>query len=107
MSFTAPVNREIAVSPFFDIRSKYTQLIKMNPIKHPELTFQLIVEAAPNAMLLVDNEGLIVLANLQAEKLFGYDREELLEQVVEVIIPPRYRHSHIGFRNMFSAMPMG
>ena len=80
---------------------------KMNPIKHPELTFQLIVEAAPNAMLLVDNEGLIVLANLQAEKLFGYDREELLEQVVEVIIPPRYRHSHIGFRNMFSAMPMG
>ena len=77
----------------------------MNPIKHPELTFQLIVESAPNAMMLVNKEGLIVLVNQQAEKLFGYNREELLDQVVEVIIPPRYRHSHIGFRNMFAAIP--
>ena len=79
---------------------------KMNPIKHPELTFQFIVESAPNAMMLVNKEGQIVLVNLQAEKLFGFKREELIDQAVEIIIPPRYRHSHIGFRNMFSAMPL-
>ena len=78
----------------------------MNPIKHPELTFQFIVESAPNAMMLVNKEGQIVLVNLQAEKLFGFKREELIDQAVEIIIPPRYRHSHIGFRNMFSAMPL-
>ena len=48
----------------------------------------------PDATVIVDEQGKIVLVNAQAEKLFGYKREELLSQSIEILIPDRYRHSH-------------
>jgi len=73
--------------------------------KHSELTFQLIVESAPNAMILVNKEGRIAFVNGQTEKLFGYNRNELIGQGVEIIIPARYRERHPSFRNMFFTSP--
>ncbi len=73
--------------------------------KLSELTFQLIVESAPNAMILVNKEGRIAFVNGQTEKLFGYTRNELVGKGIEIIIPPRYREQHPGFIKMFYNLP--
>ncbi len=70
-----------------------------------EKIFRAVVESAPNAMVLADVEGRIVLINVQAERLFGYLREELIGQLVEMLIPVRYRGSHPGHRTAFLANP--
>ncbi len=67
--------------------------------------FRLAVEAAPNAMLMVDGAGKIVLVNTQTERLFGYAREELLGRTVETLIPERYRRAHVAHRAGFFAAP--
>jgi PAS domain S-box-containing protein len=73
--------------------------------------FHAIVEAAPTAMLLIDERGAIALVNLQAEKLFGYSRMELIGQQVELLVPERFHRSHRGLRGAFNhatiARPMG
>lgn len=72
---------------------------------------RLTVEAAPNAMIMVSRTGEIELVNSQTEKLFGYRREELLGQRVEILVPERYRAGHGALRTSFlhepSARPMG
>ena len=57
------------------------QLITMSQIKLSELTFHAIVEAVPNAIVLVNKEGKIAYVNRLTEKLFGYDRMELIGQM--------------------------
>jgi len=74
-------------------------------IKHSELTFQVIVESTPNAIVLVNKEGKIAYVNNQTEKLFGYSRTELVGQMVERLIPKRYHENHSGFRNIFFVSP--
>jgi PAS domain S-box-containing protein len=74
-------------------------------IKHSELTFQLIVESSPNAIVLVNKEGKIAYINNQTEKLFGYTRSELIGQLVEILIPQRYTSQHPHFRNTFFEQP--
>jgi len=70
----------------------------------------LIVEAAPNAIVLADAEGTILLVNTQAERLFGYSRTELLGKKVEVLVPQRVRVHHADVRQVYfhdpSARPM-
>lgn len=84
----------------------FFHLFTMNQeIKHSELTFQLIVESSPNAIVLVNKEGKIAYINNQTEKLFGYLKAELIGQRVEILIPERYSEKHSGFRNMFFASP--
>jgi PAS domain S-box-containing protein len=74
-------------------------------LKHTELTFQLIVESSPNAIVLVNKEGKIAYVNLQTEKLFGYSKGELLGQFVEILIPGRFSEKHPQFRDMFFKLP--
>ncbi len=73
--------------------------------------FRMAVEAAPTGMLMVDQRGRITLVNAQLEKLFGYPRDELLGQPVEMLLPARFRGSHAAFRLAFfhapSTRPMG
>lgn len=56
--------------------------------------FRDVLELAPDAIVIVDAQGRILLVNSQAEKLFGYSREELLNGPLEVLIPERYRQTH-------------
>lgn len=64
-----------------------------------------LLEAAPDAMVVVDTSGVIVLVNLQVEALFGYSREDLLGQAIEVLLPERYRANHPTLRQTFIDAP--
>ncbi len=68
-------------------------------------TFRLLVEAAPNGMVMVDQSGKIVLVNSQAETLFGYTREEMIGQAIEMLVPSRYRGQHPQYRDDFNGTP--
>src|SRR5689334_8955980 len=61
-----------------------------------------LLEAAPDAMVGVDANGLIVLVNAQAERLFGYRRTELLGKPIELLVPEAARDAHPGHRHRYS-----
>jgi PAS domain S-box-containing protein len=66
--------------------------------KRVESKFRALLEAAPDAMVIADARGRIALVNAQAERLFGYSREEMLGQLIEALIPARFRGGHRGHR---------
>ena len=68
--------------------------------------FRLAIEAAPTGMLMVDRTGTIVLVNVQIEALFGYEREELIGQRVEMLVPERFRERHPAARTGFAQSPV-
>ncbi|MFH8801967.1 PAS domain S-box protein [Streptomyces sp. NPDC017936] len=76
-----------------------------------EERFRGLLEAAPDAMVIVDDTGAIRLVNAQTEALFGYDREELLGHPVELLIPHRFRDQHTAHRGGYASnrqvRPMG
>ena len=59
-----------------------------------ELQYRDLIDSAPDGFVVVDREGKIVLVNLQAERMFGYPRAELIGQQVEMLIPTRFRANH-------------
>jgi two-component system sensor kinase FixL len=67
--------------------------------------FRLVVEAAPNAMVMVNSAGKIVLVNAQAERVFAHSRTELLDQPIELLVPERFRSGHAEMCASFFAAP--
>jgi PAS domain S-box-containing protein len=64
-----------------------------------------LLDAAPDAMVVVGEDGRIHLVNAQTEKLFGYARSELIGEPVDILIPERFRHAHAGHVGRFFAHP--
>ena len=67
--------------------------------------FRVIFEAAPNGMIMVDDHGQILLLNSEVEKIFGYSKEELLGQKIELLIPARFHQQHPHYRKDFFKAP--
>jgi PAS domain S-box-containing protein len=79
--------------------------------RQAEEQFRSVVEASPSGMVLVNAKGEIALVNSETERLFGYQREELLGQPIEILVPERYRSQHpkylAGFFQSPSSRAMG
>ena len=71
-------------------------------LRASEQRLRAVVETVPSAILLVNAEGVITLANAQAETVFGYAREELVGQAVETLVPERLQPSHVGLRQVYA-----
>jgi len=67
--------------------------------------FRGLLESAPDAIVIVNRDGQIVLINSQTERLFGYTRDELLGKPLEILVPERYRATHTGHRINYFAEP--
>jgi PAS domain S-box-containing protein len=98
---------EISLSPF---ESEHEMLVSsairdISERKKAEEKFRDLLEAAPDAMVIVNQEGRVVLINAQAERLFGYSRQELVGQWVEVLVPERFRRSHSKHRHDYFGDP--
>lgn len=75
-------------------------------IRENEGRFRALLDSAPDAIVIVDREGLIFLVNNQTEKCFGYHRDELVGLPVEQLVPERFRKHHVGYRNGYIAEPV-
>ena len=73
--------------------------------KLAEEKFRLVIDAAPNAMIMVDSAGVISFANAPAATVFGYSLSELIGRHIETLIPERFRDRHVGYRKGFLSQP--
>ncbi len=73
--------------------------------KLAEEKFRLVIDAAPNAMIMVDSAGVISFANAPAATVFGYSLSELIGRHIETLIPERFRDRHAGYRKGFLSQP--
>ena len=73
--------------------------------RQEEARLQGLLESAPDAMVVVDRRGTIVMVNGQAQRLSGYSRGELLGHAVELLVPERFHPRHVGHREGYFAAP--
>jgi PAS domain S-box-containing protein len=74
-------------------------------LRRSEARFRGLLESAPDAVVITDDAGRIVLANAQTLQLFGYGRDELIGQPVEMLLPNKYRGGHVAYRTAYAAAP--
>jgi len=82
-----------------------THLKVLRDAKLVESQYRDLLESTPDAIIMANQTGRIVLANSQAENLFGYERGEMLGTLVEILLPGRYRGSHVAHRSGYFGQP--
>ena len=98
---------EISLTP---VETKKGMLIasairEIGAVDDSDTYFRTLLEAAPDAMIIIDDSGAITIVNGQAEVMFGYERNELLGQKIEVLLPKRLRKRHVTHRSEFLEKP--
>src|ERR1041384_6670674 len=103
------INASVSLSPIKDAEGKVVAASKIvrdiTERKRAEERFRLVVEAAPNAMIMVDAKGTITLVNAQTEAVFHYSRQELIGKPIEALVPDRFHPHHPAYRNGFFGDP--
>jgi PAS domain S-box-containing protein len=75
-------------------------------LRQSEERMSLILEASPNAVVLANEEDQVVLVNARAENIFGYRRNDLVGQKIEILVPERFRTSYQAYRAQFLGAPI-
>jgi PAS domain S-box-containing protein len=86
------------------VRSRYG-FIDISERKRGEDHLRRLIDAAPDATVVVLADGTIAFANLQTERLFGYTRNQIVGQPVEILLPAAMRAAHVGHRSRFMRAP--
>jgi protein-histidine pros-kinase len=98
---------EIALNPIETddglIVSSHVRMIRKKD--DTEAYFRHLLETAPDAMIIVDEHGKMAIVNAQAEQMFGYERDQMLGQPIEMLIPERLRRAHKGHRTGYVGNP--
>jgi PAS domain S-box-containing protein len=104
-----PIDVSLTISP---IRDAAGRLIGASTIgrdvterRRAQARFSGLLEAAPDAMVIINSAGIIELVNAQAQRMFGYGRDELVGKPVELLIPGRFHARHMAHRAGFSGSP--
>lgn len=95
----------LAVGSWLVARHWAARMTGEETLRRSEIRFRNLLESAPDAVVVTDADGRIVLANARAETLFGYSRQELNGEPIEILVPERYRGNHVGFRGSYMAEP--
>lgn len=104
---------EISLSPLEVEEGRYAiaAIRDITERQRAEKKFRGLLEAAPDAIIVVNREGLIQIVNTQTEKMFGYDRNEIVGQPIETLVPKRFRKKHVSHRQGYyidaPVRPMG
>ncbi len=82
-----------------------SSIVDITARRRAQARFRAAVESSPAGMVMVDSDGEIVLVNREVERMFGWDREELMGESIELLVPERFRGEHPGFRDHFFEAP--
>ncbi len=82
-----------------------SELIRLHDAQATEGKFRGLLEAAPDAMVILRSDRTISLVNGQLQRMFGYSREELLGKPIEILVPDRFRDGHVKHRERYFAEP--
>ena len=80
-------------------------IVDISSRKRLEERFRQVVESAPNAMVMIGQGGRIEMVNAQAERVFGFERDEMLGRPIEMLVPERFRKNHPALRGSFFGSP--
>jgi two-component system, sensor histidine kinase and response regulator len=80
-------------------------LVNVTERKAIEKRFEALMESAPDAMMVINHAGELVLVNSRVESVFGYCREDLLGNSIEMLVPEEQRHAHVGLRSRYFTQP--
>ena len=99
---------EISLSPLETEQSSLVISIirDVSQRQQSEAKFQGLLESAPDGIVVVDSQAKIVIVNSQTEQMFGYTREELLGQSIEILVPGRFQKAHVEYRSNYTHQPI-
>jgi len=100
-TFVAKLEEKVKVLEEVIAKNKQTE----EALQKSEAMFKGLFESSPDSIVVVNHEGRIVSVNKMLEMLFGYDRDELLHNAIEVLVPECLRKQHVEFRNGYLSKP--
>ncbi len=104
---TLDLNRRKAENAIRTLNDELEQRIlhRTAELRESESRFRNLIEVAPYGIVVTNSDGIITLTNPQADKQFGYDRDELIGQAIEVLLPAELQQQHVAYRHQFILRP--